>query len=179
MIGLKRGTVSICEHNSEWGRIASESIIALKMIFGDKAVDIQHIGSTAIPHIKAKPIIDIAVGVRSFAGLEKVKESLLKAGYAEAINRFSGDLLYIINDAENRRTHQVHVLLHGCEQWHNYVDFRDYMNLFPEKAKEYERLKERLVEECDNVQMRYTDGKREYMTKMLAEARVFMAEHKV
>ena len=178
MIGLKRGTVAISEHRSEWKKVAAASITELKAIFGEKAVDIQHIGSTAIEHIKAKPIIDIAVGVRSFDGLEAVKMHLKEVGYAEANNRFSSDLLFVINDAENRRTHQVHVLIYGCEQWRNYVDFRDYMNLFPEKALEYERLKARLVAECDNVQTRYTDGKREYMLKTLAEAREFMQKRR-
>ena len=175
MIGLKRGTVAICAHDPEWEKIANDAIVGLGEIFGERAVDVQHIGSTAIPHIKAKPIIDIAVGVQSFDGLEAVKARLIEAGYSEANNRFSSDLLYIINDGENRRTHQVHVLIYGCEQWRNYVDFRDYMNLFPEKAKEYEALKEQLVEECENIQTRYTDGKREYMKKMLDEAKTYMA----
>lgn len=171
MTGLKRGTVAIIDHQAEWADVAQRAIVQLKAIFGNAAVDIQHIGSTAIRGIQAKPIIDIAVGVRSFAGLDDALAALEAAGYQKSHNRFSSNLLYVIQTPDDVRTHQVHILPHGDEQWHNYVDFRDYMNAFPNNAKEYEALKQQLVQTCDNVQTAYTDGKREYMLAALAEAR--------
>lgn len=174
MTGLRRGTVAICEHQPEWEQSASECIAELKAIFGDRAVDIQHIGSTAIPHIKAKPIIDIAVGVESF-DLGGLLPRLEAGGrYTKSHNRFSSDLLYVV-ERDGVRTHQIHILLYGCEQWHNYVDFRDYMNAHPSRAEEYEALKSRLVDECENVQTRYTDGKHEWMETALSEARRWAA----
>ncbi len=171
MIGLKRGTVALCRHQSEWPAVAQETISELRHIFGHTAVDIQHIGSTAIPAIQAKPIIDLAVGVRRFDDLTDVLPVLERSGvYTRSHNRFSNDLLYVVNDAENRRLIQIHILIFGSPQWRNYVDFRDYLNAFPEKAREYEALKLRLARECDNVQTRYTDGKRDYMQTALAEA---------
>ena len=65
-LGLKRGTVQLEPHDKQWDEAAIQTIKKLKSILGDDAVDIQHIGSTAIPAIKAKPIIDIAVGVTDF-----------------------------------------------------------------------------------------------------------------
>ena len=69
MTGLKRGTVHLSAHDPAWADQARETIRILWEVFGDLAKDIQHIGSTAIPGIEAKPIIDIAVGVGSFEGL--------------------------------------------------------------------------------------------------------------
>ena len=66
MIGLKRGTVKLCEHEKEWETEAQHTISRLKAILGDVIRDIQHVGSTSIPAIKAKPIIDIAVAVDCF-----------------------------------------------------------------------------------------------------------------
>lgn len=63
MIGLKRGTVQLCEHKKEWEIEAQNTIARLKEILGDVIKDIQHVGSTSILTIKAKPIIDIAVAV--------------------------------------------------------------------------------------------------------------------
>ena len=63
MLGLKRGTVALAPHEDGWDRMAAETIRLLKELLGSTAVDIQHIGSTAIAGICAKPIIDIAVGV--------------------------------------------------------------------------------------------------------------------
>lgn len=69
MIGLKRGAVTLCEHCPTWANEAENVINCLKNVFGSYAIDIQHIGSTSIIGIKAKPIIDIAVGVASFEKL--------------------------------------------------------------------------------------------------------------
>ncbi len=174
MIGLLRGMVALCEHQNEWENIAVETIKEIKSIFGDNAIDIQHIGSTSIHDIKSKPIIDIAVGVSSFEGLDNVLSQLEQKGYERSINRFSSDLLYVYENIENNeriRTHQIHILILDCLQWHNYVDFRDYMNDFPEKAEEYEALKIELLYSCNNVQTVYTDGKKAYMEKILPEAR--------
>jgi len=176
MIGLQRGKVALCEHQIEWVNIAMETIKEIKDIFGDAALDIQHIGSTSIYNIKSKPIIDIAVGVSSFEGLSDVLSSLEQNGYERKINRFSSDLLYVYENIENNeriRTHQIHILTLDCLQWHNYVDFRDYMNAFPEKAKEYEALKTELSYSCNNVQTVYTDGKKAYMEKILPEVRKY------
>lgn len=176
MTGLKRGTVSLSPHDPAWAEQARETIDVLREVFGSAAVDIQHIGSTAIEGIQAKPIIDIAVGVKSMEGLPL--ERLIERGFQERYNRFSSNLLYVLETPDSIRTHQVHILVYDSLQWHNYVDLRDYMNAFPEKAREYEALKLRLVEECDNVQTVYTDGKHDYMERTLAEARDWARNYK-
>lgn len=176
MIGLQRGRVALCKHQNEWENIAVETINELKNIFGDNALDIQHIGSTSIQDIKSKPIIDIAVGVSSFEGLSDVLSRLEQKGYERRINRFSNDLLYVLENIENNeriRTHQIHILILDSLQWHNYVDFRDYMKAFPKKAKEYEALKVELLYSCNNIQTVYTDGKKAFMDKILPEARIY------
>lgn len=169
MIGLKRGKVRIIDHQPEWAQAAAECIAGLKTIFGDLAADIQHVGSTAIRGIKAKPILDIAAGVRRFDSLSPAIEALESAGWQKRLNRFSSDLLYV-RETDGIRTHQLHILIFKCPQWYNYVDFRDYMNAFPEKAREYEALKEHLAAECNDIQTAYTDGKAGYMRRTLAEA---------
>jgi len=178
MTGLKRGTVSLSPHDPQWARQAQEAIAVLREVFGQTAVDIQHIGSTAIAGIQAKPILDIAVGVRTFHGLPL--EQLEARGFQKSYNRFSSNLLYVLEygleTGERVRTHQVHILPINSLQWHNYVDFRDYMNAFPQKAAEYEALKRRLAAECNNVQPAYTDGKHDYMETTLALAREWKQE---
>ena len=176
MTGLKRGTVSLSPHDPAWADQAQETIRVLWEVFGNTAEDIQHIGSTAIDGIQAKPILDIAVGVGSMEGLPL--ERLTARGFQERYNRFSSNLLYVLETEDKIRTHQVHILPYDSLQWHNYVDLRDYMNAFPEKAKEYEKLKLRLAEECNNVQTAYTDGKHDYMERTLVDARAYAARLK-
>lgn len=79
-LGLKRGTVQLEAHDKQWDEIAIQTIKTLKSILGDDAIDIQHIGSTAIPVIKAKPIIDIVVGVTNFERVMLHNEQLQKEG---------------------------------------------------------------------------------------------------
>lgn len=176
MTGLKRGTVRLSPHDPAWADWARETTGVLREVFGNRAVDVQHIGSTAIRSIRAKPIIDIAVGVNSMEGLPL--EELAARGFQERHNRFSSNLLYVLETEDLVRTHQVHILPYDCLQWHNYVDFRDYMNAFPEKAAEYEALKEKLAAECNNVQTAYTDGKHDYMEQTLVQAREYAKRNK-
>ena len=79
-LGLKRGIVQLEPHDKQWDEAAIQTIKILKSILGDDAIDIQHIGSTAIPAIKAKPIIDIVVGVTDFDKVMLHNEQLQTSG---------------------------------------------------------------------------------------------------
>ena len=81
MIGLKRGTVKLCEHEKEWELEAENTINRLKQILGDVIKDIQHVGSTSILSIKAKPIIDIALAVDDFDDILGFEKELKDAGF--------------------------------------------------------------------------------------------------
>jgi len=110
MLGLKRGVVELADHDPEWAKSARKTIEKLKAIFGDAAVDIQHVGSTAIRDIKAKPILDIAVGVQSLDMLTDVLLRLDASGiYKSAQHAVPNDMLYVIGDFESdTRTHPIH-----------------------------------------------------------------------
>ena len=82
MIGLKRGTVQLFEHEKEWETEAQNTIARLKSILGDVIKDIQHIGSTSILTIKAKPIIDIALAVDDFDDILACEKELKCAGFS-------------------------------------------------------------------------------------------------
>ena len=81
MIGLKRGTVELHPHDPEWDICAAKTIEILKSILGPVACDIRHVGSTAIPAIKAKPIIDIAVAVRHLDDILPFVASMQEHGF--------------------------------------------------------------------------------------------------
>ena len=101
-IGLKRGSVELADHDPEWEQIARETIGQLWRVFGSMAKDIQHVGSTAIKEIKAKPIIDIAVAVESFEAVSGVFPRLDKIGiYKSVQHAVPNDILYVIGDFEN------------------------------------------------------------------------------
>ena len=124
MIGLKRGTIKLCEHEKEWETEAQNTISRLKQILGNVIKDIQHVGSTSIRSIKAKPIIDIAVAVDDFDNMLRFEKELKDNGFyyrpnAQASVR--GQLLFACGNfyegTGDVQTHFIHVVRTNSMDW--------------------------------------------------------------
>ena len=122
-LGLKRGTVRLVEHQSQWEEDAKDVIKLLKQILGETAVDIQHVGSTAIPSIHAKPIVDIAVAVRNFDDLQPYVEVLERHRIVFRGKVVDGDILFVMGE-KDMRTHHIHVVQWNGPSWNHYIAFR-------------------------------------------------------
>ena len=175
-LGLKRGTVALVPHETAWEAEAARTIAKLKGILGDVAVDIQHVGSTAIPAICAKPIVDIAVAVRSFADINAKQAELEAQGfYRRSWNDEDQELFACgsyYDGTGDKQTHFIHVVLADGAEWRNYLNFRDYLNAFPAEAKAYEALKLSLAAANpeDAGREKYTSGKHDFVQEMLRKA---------
>ena len=177
MTGLVRGTVQLAAHQKEWDTNAEQTMKALKRLLGDIAVDIQHVGSTAIPLIHAKPIIDIAVGVRDLQDIMPSIGVLKQNGFVFRGEDVPGQVLLVVGDFENDvRTHHIHVVKWKGSQWENYIHFRDYLNAFPEKAMAYDDCKRKLAAQFPNDRRSYTAGKQALIESLLQEAGVWRSE---
>lgn len=107
-------------HDKHWEEVAVQTIEKLRIILGEDAIDIQHIGSTAIPAIKAKPIIDIVVGVDDFKRVILHNEQLQQEGIFYRGSDVGGQLLYVMGDMEkDTRTHHIHVVKWNGTEWRN------------------------------------------------------------
>lgn len=169
-LGLKRGTVQLQPHDSQWDEIAAQTIEKLRMILGSNAIDIQHIGSTAIPAIKSKPIIDIAVGVDDFNRILSHNEQLQREGIFYSGSDVERQLLYVMGDMEkDTRTHHIHVVKWNGTEWKNYIHFRDYLNANESVALQYQRLKEELESKYADDRAAYTKGKQELIDHILKQ----------
>lgn len=179
MIGLKRGIVKLCEHEKEWEIEAQNTISRLRNILGNVIKDIQHVGSTSILSIKAKPIIDIAIAVDDFNDILTFKEKLKSEGFYYRPKSDLGDQLLFASGshyegAGDLQTHFIHVVHTNSMDWINYINFRDYLNRTPSVAKAYEELKESLALQVpfDNGRERYTKGKHDFIVYTLRKALV-------
>ena len=181
MIGLKRGTVQLCEHEKEWEIEAQNTIARLKEILGDGIKDIQHVGSTSILTIKAKPIIDIAIATDHFDDILAYEKELKDAGFYYRPNTLAAlrdQLLFACGSfyegTGDLQTHFIHVVLTGSMDWINYINFRDYLNRTPSVAKEYEDLKVSLAEQApiDSGREKYLKGKHDFIVYTLRKALV-------
>ena len=174
---MKRGTVYLEPHQVEWERAAEETIRKLKNILDNIAVDIQHIGSTSIRKISAKPIIDIAIAVKDYELVLNKCDELIKADIVFRFDERPEQLLFVMGDFEkDTRSHHIHVVIYGSDEWNNYINFRDYLNSNIKAAREYEAVKFKLAEQYPDDRIAYTDGKQEVIDKLLAEARVWKSK---
>ena len=181
MIGLKRGTVKLCEHEKEWELEAQNTIARLKKILGNVIKDIQHVGSTSILSIKAKPIIDIAVAVDDFDDIPNFEKELRDNGFYYRPNAqasLRNQLLFACGNfyegTGDLQTHFIHVVHTNSMDWINYINFRDYLNNTPSAAKEYEDLKVTLALQVpvDKSREKYLEGKRDFIVYTLRKALV-------
>ncbi len=172
MRGLKRGTVKLLAHDKMWKHDAQDVINTLRSVLGDTAQDIAHVGSTAINGIYAKPIIDILIAVNNIDDILPYIAELEKHAIIFRGSDREGQYLLVMGDFEkDTRTHHIHVVKEISEEHNNYINFRDYLNAHPHKAREYEKLKLTLAEKFPNDRNAYTDGKNELVAKLLSEAR--------
>lgn len=173
MLGLKRGTVELFPHETDWETEAGNTIKKLKSILSDVIIDIQHIGSTSIKTIKAKPIIDIAVGVRNFEAVMAYKCELESNGYYYRNSSVKNQLLFACGSyydgTGDIQTHFIHFVIYNSEEWNDYINFRDFMNNNYNSAKKYELLKEKLAAEApfDIGREKYTAGKNDFINNIL------------
>lgn len=167
-LGLKRVTVKREPHDKQGNEIAVQTIKTLKSILGDDAVDIQHIGSTAISVIKAKPIIDIVVGVTDFERIKLHNEQLENEGIFYRGSDVEHQVLYVMGDMEKKiRTHHIHVVKWNETEWKNYIHFRDYLNANENMALQYQKLKEELESKYADNRIAYTNGKQDMIDIIL------------
>ena len=176
-LGLKRNIVELVEHDSEWEKIATQTIQKLWQIFGSAAIDIQHIGSTSIVNIKAKPIIDIAVAVNDFEKFEPLISELEHNGFSYR-GWFIFERITVLNVYEELEsgdritTHHIHIVIYNSRDWHEHIIFRDYLNACPSVAKTYETIKTELAlkHPYDEDRRNYNDGKNDFIKQTLKDA---------
>ena len=138
---------------------------------GDTAVAIHHIGSTAIPGIFAKPVVDVLLEVDSLARLDEKGSAMTGLGY-EAKGEFGipGRRYFRKNGAPGVRTHHVHAFEAGSPAIERHLAFRDYLIAHPREAQVYSALKRRLASEHPDDMEAYMDGKDAFIKEHEAKA---------
>ena len=131
MLGLKRGGVALAPHEEAWNAEAARTVELLRKLLGASAAGAEHVGSTAVHGIEAKPIIDIAVAARSLEEIKSKAELLGRYGFIFRGEDVPGQLLFIIeDDARGVVTHHIHMVEAGGAAWRDYIGLRDYLNAF-------------------------------------------------
>lgn len=173
---LKKDHVSLVSYNPEWPNLAQMEIDKLTSAFPAKTIiDIQHVGSTAIPGLSSKPILDIQIAVQSLEDMKLMAVPILqKIGYEYWDNNPDPKRMFFVKGMPpygEQRTHHVHIVEHNSEHWRNKLIFRDYLRSHVKIAKEYEQLKAKLAQEHMHDREKYTDAKLSFVNKVLQLAK--------
>ncbi|HLB56342.1 MAG TPA: GNAT family N-acetyltransferase [Coxiellaceae bacterium] len=169
---IKKDFVDIVAYNPQWVEMAKNEIEKIKKLFPDSLiVDIQHVGSTAIPDIQAKPIIDIQIAVNSLNSAKIISIPLLqKLNYEYWADNPDKTRLFFVKGMPpygEKRTHHVHIVELDSHHWRDKIAFRDLLRAHPDVAKEYEILKNDLAKRYRYDREKYTDEKADFIKKIL------------
>jgi GrpB-like predicted nucleotidyltransferase (UPF0157 family) len=159
--------VELQEYDSAWAERFEEERGRLSGIFDGQAVGIEHIGSTAVPGLCAKPIVDVLVGLRELQLSDDQIAAMRSLGY-EYLGEYGlrGRLFF----RRNPRTHHVHVVEHGSEIWERQLVFRNALRTDAEERQRYDAFKRRLAAEGHPRKV-YTELKTPFIREIEARAR--------
>lgn len=167
-IGLQRHIVRLMDHQAEWASLFEAETARLRDLIGDYLLDVQHVGSTAIPGLRAKPILDIAAAIRSQGDIPAIVAVLASNGYLDRGDggRDGGYLLVRESEPDVRMVH-LHLVETTDRQWAGYLAFRDILRADPVLRGQYAALKETLAAEFPADRAAYTQGKHAFITQVL------------
>jgi GrpB-like predicted nucleotidyltransferase (UPF0157 family) len=173
IIGLERDIIRLAPYEAGWARLYEEEKARLQAAVGDQVLDIQHVGSTAIPGIVAKPIIDIAIAVASFEAAYVCVAPIEALGYEyRGEHGIPRRHYFVLRDPDSGKTLvHVHVRERDGPGWEKQILFRDYMRAHPQATAEYAALKQDLAARYPHDRLSYTEGKTSFIEHILCLAR--------
>ncbi|MBW4565248.1 MAG: GrpB family protein [Mojavia pulchra JT2-VF2] len=168
---LKR--VKVVSHDPSWAQQFKLEAAAICAVFKQQLIDIYHIGSTAIPQIKAKPIIDILAVVQDIHTVEQFNPALVQLGY-EPLGDFGiPGRRFFAKGGDFDRTHNLHIFQIGHQEIEYCLNFRDYLIAHPEEATTYSRLKEELAQRFPKDINGYLAGKNDFIKDTIKKAKAW------
>jgi GrpB-like predicted nucleotidyltransferase (UPF0157 family) len=158
--------VRILDYDDAWPALADAELRRVEEALGEVAVRLEHVGSTAVPGLAAKPIIDLLVCVDSIGPRVRYVEPLERLGYLFAPAPESAGRHFFAKPPRRPRTHHVHVVEAGSEHEFRHVAVRDFLRSHPDEAASYAALKREVVARHPQDRLAYIEGKDEYVATL-------------
>jgi GrpB-like predicted nucleotidyltransferase (UPF0157 family) len=163
-----RRPVMIVEYDPRWPEIYEEEKRVVLDTIGKKISGIEHIGSTSVPGLGAKNILDMMAGVSSREVADECQRLLLGVGYDDVTPQPGEvDWFYCLGKSHPIAYFHLHLVLYPSDRWERQVLFRDILRANPEIADRYCELKKRLAEEMGRDRVAYTEAKTEFIESVL------------
>lgn len=161
--------VRLVAHDTAWSAAAAAERERLLALFAGTFLEVEHIGSTAVPGLAAKPIIDLLAGVRTMAVARALHAAVVDAGYTTSrdFNATLTDRQWYMRAAGGRRTHHLHIVEHGAAAWREHLRFRDALRADAALAARYAALKAALAQRHADDREAYTEAKTAFVRSVL------------
>lgn len=166
-LGLDRDTVALSESNPRWTEAFTMEADRIRTKLSPAPIEIEHIGSTSLPGMKAKPIIDIMVGVEDLGDAQPYVLPFSQLGYEYLAGKVSGDHIFSKGDEQ---TYLVHLVESGGYRWQRNLVFRDRLRGDPKLSSEYQNLKLKLAEAHRDDRPSYTRAKMAFINAVVGPA---------
>ena len=161
-------TVQVVPYDAAWPGGFERAAVGLRAALGGNLVALHHVGSTAVPGLAAKPIIDILPVVRDRRLVDEA--ALVRLGYRPRGERGLPGRLYFVRDVGGRRTHHVHVYEEGDPAVARHLAVRDHLRARPDEARRYAALKRALVRRHGGDRELYAEGKAPFVAEIQRRA---------
>ncbi len=169
-IGLARSITRLVPHDPAWSGLFAAEAARLRAALGEQALAIEHVGSTAVAGLAAKPIIDIMIGVEDLDDCDGHVRALEAIGYERRpVGDLPGRLYLVLGEGDMRWAH-LSLAEMTSPFWSDHLTFRDRLRADAAAAEAYGRLKEGLAARFRHDRISYTDGKEDFIADVLAAA---------
>ena len=166
MLGLERESVRLAPYSSEWPPLFEEERRLLESAVAGRVLAFEHVGSTSVPGLAAKPIIDVMAAVGDLRDVEPCVGPLAAIGYVyKGENGLPGR--HYFTKGAPLRTHHLHVVTPDSAFWREHLLFRDYLRAHPDAAREYARLKAELARRFARDRAAYTEAKAPFIRRVV------------
>jgi putative glutamine amidotransferase len=155
-----------------WPGLFETEAARIEAALGDQVTRVEHVGSTAVPGLGAKPVVDIQASVRSMVPRASYADALVQLGYRWALDPWTDEHEFFSKDENGERAFHIHVCGQGSEWEQRHISFRDWLRDHRQDAAAYERLKRDLAEQHPRDPYTYTDEKSAFIRAIEARAAV-------
>lgn len=166
-MALKRGIVRLDEYNPKWHEEYETEEELLKQVLKDKIIEIYHIGSTSIPGLKAKPIIDILMVINSLDEIDEIEKLLSCYDYHNHGPAGIGDRFFFDKGPDEAKSIYIHITTKYSDTYYNQLYFKKYLIEHPEYISKYCTLKEELAQKYADDRKSYTASKDEFIKEVI------------
>jgi GrpB-like predicted nucleotidyltransferase (UPF0157 family) len=165
------GPVIIVDYDPAWPILYEKEKKQILEAVGKKILAIEHIGSTAVPGLGAKPIIDIMAGVHGQIEADECLTLLEKIGYTDVTPEpDNSEWFYCLGKGRHSVGYHLHLVKFPSNRWNKQLFFRDYLRGHPDVAEKYFKLKKELSEKYRSDRVGYTDAKTAFIEKIILSA---------